>query len=232
MTEYILFVDDEPLIKRLVTHYFRHKIRQGEYEFIFAHNGRDALEKLQANPQIDLLVTDINMPEIDGLTLLSKIRDLNLDIKAVIVSAYEDLKNIRRAMNQGAFDFITKPIDFQELESTMNRALEYVQEIKNKSSLVSSDQLPEVQSKEIYVNNQLVLEKQQEINHSTNLDYIDFQEIETGVNQLINHLRLYQQDFPLASPQILQNAKDIDLASLLLGLPTTIQSMKDKTNQP
>ncbi|MBR8839327.1 MAG: response regulator [Stigonema ocellatum SAG 48.90 = DSM 106950] len=223
MTEYILFVDDEPLVKRLVTHYFRHKIRQGEYEFIFAYNGRDALEKLQEHPQINLLVSDINMPEMDGLTLLGEIPALNLNIKAIIVSAYEDMKNIRRAMNQGAFDFITKPINFQELETTISHALEYTQQINNKKILELQAQSSNIQIQETSVNNQAFIGEINENHSSINLSHAHFQEIEISVNKLINHLQLYQQEFPNASPKILQNAKDIDLESLLLRLPKIIE---------
>lgn len=131
MTEYILYVDDELLIKRLISSHFRHKIRAKEYEFIFAHNGIEALDKLKEYPQIDMVVTDINMPEMDGLTLLKKLREINQNIKAVVVSAYGDGKTIQKAMDLGAYDFINKPINLQELESTISRTLHYVQQLKS-----------------------------------------------------------------------------------------------------
>jgi len=130
MAAKILVVDDEPDFKLLLCQRFRKKIRQKQLQFIFAHNGLEALEKLQAQPDIDVVLTDIYMPEMDGLTLLTKLTELYPTIKAVIISAYSDLENIRTAMNRGAFDFLTKPIDFQDLEITTNKTLQHVQQMK------------------------------------------------------------------------------------------------------
>lgn len=126
----ILVVDDEADLEMLIKQKFRQKIRQKEYEFIFALNGRQALEQLEKNPDVDLVLSDINMPEMDGLTLLSKISEANSLLKAVIVSAYGDMENIRTAMNKGAFDFVTKPVDFKDLEITIDRTLEHVKQIR------------------------------------------------------------------------------------------------------
>ena len=116
----ILIVDDEPDLEDLIRQKFRKKIRDKEFEFYFASDGNEALEKLQERRDIELVLTDINMPRMDGLTLLSKLPDLkNPVLKAVIVSAYGDMDNIRTAMNRGAFDFITKPIDLRDLEATI-----------------------------------------------------------------------------------------------------------------
>src|SRR5512135_2118371 len=112
----ILVVDDEPDLELLVRQKFRRHIREGQFNFVFARNGVEALQKLHDEPDIDLVLTDINMPEMDGLTLLVKLNELNLLLKAVIVSAYGDMENIRTAMNRGAADFLTKPIDFHDLE--------------------------------------------------------------------------------------------------------------------
>ncbi|WP_297764666.1 adenylate/guanylate cyclase domain-containing protein [uncultured Muriicola sp.] len=111
----ILVVDDEKDLEVLIKQKFRKQIRQNEYEFVFAINGVDALEKLIAHPNMDLVLSDINMPEMDGLTLLTKLSELNPLLKSVMVSAYGDMANIRTAMNRGAFDFITKPINFEDL---------------------------------------------------------------------------------------------------------------------
>src|SRR5258708_36574653 len=105
----ILVADDEVDLEMLIKQKFRQKIREKQYEFIFAINGNDALIKLRDNPDIDVVLSDINMPEMDGLTLLSKMGEVNPLVKAVIVSAYGDMDNIRTAMNRGAFDFLTKP---------------------------------------------------------------------------------------------------------------------------
>ncbi|MCI0530228.1 MAG: response regulator, partial [Nitrospira sp.] len=130
MSPKILIVDDEPDLELLIQQKFRKKIREKEFQFIFAHNGIEALEKLQADPEIDLVLTDINMPEMDGLALLARLHDLSSVLKAVIVSAYGDMGNIRTAMNRGAVDFLTKPIDFQDLEITINKTLQQVQQLK------------------------------------------------------------------------------------------------------
>ncbi|MFI5135967.1 MAG: response regulator transcription factor, partial [Chitinophagales bacterium] len=110
MEEKILIVDDEPDLELLVRQRFRKQIKEGVFDFVFAANGREALEKLQEQQDIHLVMTDINMPEMDGLTLLEKLKPFNRPIKAVVVSAYGDLENIRTAMNRGAFDFLTKPV--------------------------------------------------------------------------------------------------------------------------
>jgi DNA-binding NtrC family response regulator len=124
----ILVVDDEPDLELLMRQRFRKQIRDKEFEFVFARNGIEALGKLQTDPQIDLVLADINMPEMDGLTLVEKLNDLNPVLRAVIISAYGDMANIRAAMNRGAYDFITKPIDFQDLELTIHRTLHHVQQ--------------------------------------------------------------------------------------------------------
>lgn len=126
----ILVVDDEADLETLIKQKFRKKIREKEYEFLFAINGRDALEKLVEDPEVDIVLSDINMPEMDGLTLLTKLNELSPLIKSVIVSAYGDMENIRTAMNRGAFDFITKPINFEDLTLTMEKTLKHAREIK------------------------------------------------------------------------------------------------------
>ncbi|MGB5386026.1 MAG: adenylate/guanylate cyclase domain-containing protein [Eudoraea sp.] len=126
----ILVVDDEVDLEILIKQKFRKQIRQNEYEFVFAINGKDALEKLVAIPDMDIVLSDINMPEMDGLTLLTKLNELNPLLKSVMVSAYGDMDNIRTAMNRGAFDFITKPIDFKDLTITMEKTLKHARQIK------------------------------------------------------------------------------------------------------
>ncbi|WP_193195324.1 AAA-like domain-containing protein [Nostoc sp. MG11] len=126
----ILVVDDEPDLEILLRQKFRKKIREKQFQLIFARNGIEALEKLQAEPHIDIVLTDIYMPEMDGLTLITKLNELYPIIKAVIISAYGDVENIRTAMNRGAFDFLTKPINFQDLEITTNKTLQHVQQMK------------------------------------------------------------------------------------------------------
>ena len=119
----ILVADDETDLEMLIKQKFRKQIREQKYEFVFAINGSDALQKIAEHPDIDILLSDINMPEMDGLTLLSKLGEASPLIKAVIVSAYGDMENIRLAMNLGAFDFLTKPLNFEDLELTMAKTM-------------------------------------------------------------------------------------------------------------
>ncbi len=123
----ILVVDDEPDLEPLLLQRMRREIRRGEYEFTFAHNGVEALDALRADGLIQVVISDINMPEMDGLTLLQEIPKVNPDVRSVIVSAYGDMKNIRMAMNRGAFDFVTKPIDFDDLRVTIKRTVEQIE---------------------------------------------------------------------------------------------------------
>lgn len=125
-----MVVDDETDLEILIKQKFRKQIRQNEYEFVFAINGKDALDKLAEHPGVDIVLSDINMPEMDGLTLLSELHESSPLIKAVIVSAYGDMENIRVAMNRGAFDFITKPINFEDLTVTMEKTLKHAKEIQ------------------------------------------------------------------------------------------------------
>ncbi len=126
----ILFVDDEPDLETLITQKFRRQLRDGTAKFLFARDGVEALDVLKANAGIDLVVSDINMPRMDGLTLLQKLQDAEGDFSTIIVSAYGDMANIRTAMNRGAFDFVTKPIDFADLETTIAKTLRHIQVLR------------------------------------------------------------------------------------------------------
>jgi sigma-B regulation protein RsbU (phosphoserine phosphatase) len=148
----ILVVDDEPDLELLVQQKFRKQIREKELEFIFANNGTEALKRLKKDGEIELVLTDINMPEMDGLTLLSKLSEIDKVLKSIIVSAYGDMQNIRTAMNRGAFDFVTKPIDLQDLETTIYKSLRELQLIKE--ALKSRDQLVSIQ-KELNIATQI-----------------------------------------------------------------------------
>lgn len=126
----ILVVDDEADLELLVKQKFRRKIRENAYEFVFACDGEDALEKISENPDIEVVLSDINMPRMDGLTLLGHLKDNNPVLKAVVVSAYGDMQNIRTAMNRGAFDFVFKPVDFADLDITIEKTITHVRAIQ------------------------------------------------------------------------------------------------------
>jgi class 3 adenylate cyclase len=125
----VLFVDDEPDLEALVQQKFRRQIREGAVKVMFAHDGLEALATIEQNPAIDMVVSDINMPRMDGLSLLAKLQECEDSARksTVIVSAYGDMSNIRTAMNRGAFDFLTKPIDFGDLEATIDKTVRHVE---------------------------------------------------------------------------------------------------------
>jgi class 3 adenylate cyclase len=127
MTATILFVDDEPDLEALVLQKFRRQIRDGVVQFMFAHDGIEALQSIEQHPHVDMVVSDINMPRMDGLSLLQKLQEAEDKKSTIIVSAYGDMSNIRTAMNRGAFDFLTKPIDFGDLEMTIDKTIRHVE---------------------------------------------------------------------------------------------------------
>jgi adenylate cyclase len=125
----ILVVDDEADLEILIKQKFRRQIRENLYEFVFATDGNDALDKLQQHTNIDIVLSDINMPGMDGLTLLIKLKEISPLLKTVIISAYGDMDNIRVAMNRGAFDFLTKPVNFEDLELTVEKTIHHVKQL-------------------------------------------------------------------------------------------------------
>lgn len=131
MTATILVVDDEPDLEALVLQKFRRQIREGAVSFVFAHDGLEALQKIEANPDVDVVVSDINMPRMDGLSLLAKLQEADDKKSTIIVSAYGDMSNIRTAMNRGAFDFLTKPIDFGDLEATIDKTIRHIEILRD-----------------------------------------------------------------------------------------------------
>ena len=139
----ILVVDDEPDLEHLMRQRLRRDVRAGRFELVFAHNGAEALAKLAADREINMVLSDINMPEMDGLTLLDQIPNVDPNIRAVIVSAYGDMQNIRTAMNRGAFDFVTKPIDFNDLRITIDKTLSHLKVLRE--ALATRDQLVSIQ---------------------------------------------------------------------------------------
>ncbi|HTK21955.1 MAG TPA: response regulator, partial [Mucilaginibacter sp.] len=137
----ILVVDDEADLEALVKQKFRRKIRENVYEFVFAQNGEEALQKVSEHPDLDIVLSDINMPIMDGLTLLSRLPEANPIIKAVVVSAYGDMQNIRTAMNRGAFDFVCKPVDFDDLDLTMEKTINYVKQLQDTMQAIKENNI-------------------------------------------------------------------------------------------
>jgi class 3 adenylate cyclase len=130
MTATILVVDDEPDLETLILQKFRRQVREGSVNFMFARDGLEALQSLEQHPHVDLVVSDINMPRMDGLSLLAKLQESEEKKSTIIVSAYGDMSNIRTAMNRGAFDFLTKPIDFADLEATIDKTLRHIEVLR------------------------------------------------------------------------------------------------------
>lgn len=148
----ILVVDDEIDLQFLIQQKFRKQIKAKKYDFVFALNGVEALAMIEAEPDVDIVLSDINMPEMDGLTLLTHISESSPLIKSVIVSAYGDMDNIRTAMNRGAFDFITKPINFEDLNITMEKTLSHVEQIKNTLKAIKENDILKMYVDETVIN--------------------------------------------------------------------------------
>src|SRR5437762_2805980 len=126
----VLIVDDEPDLEVLIRQRFRKRIKDGDFQFVFARHGQEAMNKLKEDPTLDVVISDINMPVMDGLTLLSRLTDIDRMLKTIVVSAYGDMQNIRTAMNRGAYDFLIKPIDFQDFEVTLSKTIQELEGIK------------------------------------------------------------------------------------------------------
>ncbi|NES23084.1 MAG: response regulator [Symploca sp. SIO3E6] len=230
-TAKILIVDDELELERLFKLRFRKNIRANEFELVFASNGQDALEKLQSDSLIDMVVTDINMPDMDGLTLLSKLKEINQNIKAVVVSAYGDLRNIRTAMNRGAFDFLTKPIDFDDLAITIKKTLEFVKQKKKTLNQLQEMQTQMIQQEKMSAIGQLVASIVHEINNpvgfiASNIDFAS-----EYIQDMLKLLNLYQQQFPNPGVEIQSTLQEIELDYLVSALPEVISSMKTGTER-
>ncbi len=156
----ILVVDDESDLELLIRQHYRKEIKENTYLFTFARNGQEALEIIHEHPQeIDLILTDINMPEIDGLTLLSQLEHEDLILKPIIVSAYGDMANIRKAMNLGAFDFITKPINFEDMDITLKKTISIVRKLQT---------ITELEAKHAKIQKEAIQKLMITINHELN----------------------------------------------------------------
>jgi len=162
MSYNILVVDDEPDVEMLIKMKFRTKISNGDLAFKFAGNGVQALEILDTHSDINLIFTDINMPVMDGLTLLSRIKKNESLPKVVVISAYGDLKNIRTAMNLGAFDFVTKPIDFGDLEITMNKAVDEIERLNQTIELKNKHESLRIEKEQLIQKQNQILEQKVE----------------------------------------------------------------------
>jgi class 3 adenylate cyclase/ActR/RegA family two-component response regulator len=148
----ILVVDDEADLELLIKQKFRRKIRENAYEFLFAANGQEALDRLREHPDTDIVLSDINMPVMDGLTLLGRLPEASPVTKTVMVSAYGDMQNIRAAMNGGAFDFVCKPVDFNDLELTIEKTASHVQQLRDTMKAIQENNILRMYVDETVIN--------------------------------------------------------------------------------
>jgi two-component system NtrC family sensor kinase len=231
MTTKILVVDDEQLLEYVIQQKFRQKIRAKEIEFVFAHNGKEALEKIAEFPPFDLVLTDINMPEMDGLTLLEKLSQIDNTLKAVVISAYGDMQNIRSAMNRGAFDFLTKPIDFQDMEITIQRALETVTQARKNLTELQEVQTQLIQNEKMVSVGQLVAGVAHEIYNPISFIIGNIEHAENYFQGLMTALSIYQQHCSLSNPEVQTQIEALDIPFLLEDLPQLLNSMKGGTER-
>ncbi|WP_199245249.1 ATP-binding protein [[Phormidium] sp. ETS-05] len=227
----ILFVDDEESFPSLIRRHFRKQIRAGEMDCVFAANGLDALQTIQSNPDVDIVFTDINMPQMDGLTLLEKVHAFKPQMKMVVVSAYNDMKNIRTAMNRGAFDFLTKPIDFQDLEITIQRAIKEVAELKESENRFQAAQTQMIQSEKMSALGELIAGVAHEINNPVGFITANLETTEEYLTGLAEVVQLYQQHFPDVDGKIADKIKEVDVDYIIDDIPELVSSMKEGTQR-
>ncbi|MEG4344155.1 response regulator [Microcoleus sp. A003_D6] len=251
MSTKILFVDDEENLEYVISQVFRKNIRTEGWQIFFARNGVEALEKLKEHPDIDIVLTDLNMPEMDGLTLLSRLNQIDLHLKTIVISAYSDMENIRNAMKLGAFDFLTKPIDLEDLKITINKTLREVQHLKENQRLRESEarareqaqdlqqamqelkktQAQLIQTAKMSSLGQLVAGIAHEINNPASFIYGNISHVSDYINNLTHLLNLYQQHYNPPCSEIEAEIKAIDLEFMIADLSQTLASMKCGVNR-
>jgi len=164
-TRKILVVDDEQDLELLIRQKYRSEIRQQQYTFFFAQNGVEALNMLDEHPDLDMVFSDINMPVMDGLTLLQEINERNPLLRTVIISAYSDMANIRVAMNRGAFDFLGKPLDFEDFERTLHKTLQFAEHFKNSLRAIQENSILNIRTQQLAKKNEEIELLLNEIHH-------------------------------------------------------------------
>lgn len=143
MLRTILIVDDNQEFSILIQYALKQQVEEGEYALLFARNGIEALEMIEQHPEISLVVTDISMPEMDGLTMLERMNEHNPHIKSIVISGYNDMQYVRRAMNAGASDYLVKPVSLDDLEESIMHTMNHVDIVRD--ALRSRDRLMQLE---------------------------------------------------------------------------------------
>ncbi len=227
----ILVVNDDLPLEQLIEQKFSQNILAKEYEFIFARDGREALEKLQENSQFDLVLTDINLPDIDGVSWLDKLKQIDRNIQAVAVLNSGDTVNIRKAMNQGAFDFVTKPIDIEDLEKIVKNSIESGKKIKENSNNLNQTKAQLLQNEKMASIGQVAAGVAHEINNPVGCIGGNITHVEGYIKDLLEHLELYQEKFPSPGDEIEEHAEEIDIEYLTEDLQKILGSIKGATER-
>ena len=225
MTHHILVVDDESDVEVLIAQKFRREIRQGQYCFTFASNGAEAYQQVVETSDIDMVLTDINMPVMDGLVLIDKLSTLARPPKTVVVSAYSDMANIRTAMNSGAFDFVTKPINFQDLSITLEKTLKAVAREKDSQEQLAQARIQLIQNEKMSSLGQMVAGVAHEINNPVNFIYGNLSHASTYVNDLMTLIECYQQCYPDPVPKVQACLEEIELDFLTEDIAKLFDSL-------
>jgi signal transduction histidine kinase len=228
VTHHILVVDDEPDVEALISQKFRRKIRQGEYLFTFVQNGEQAFRFVSdtaSQPPVEMVLTDINMPVMDGLTLLKKLNGLAPPPMTVVVSAYSDMDNIRTAMNNGAFDFLIKPLNFDDLVITLDRTLAAVESVKDNQQQLAQAQVQLMQSEKMSSLGLMVAGIAHEINNPINFIHGNLKPACSYIQDLMSLVELYQETYPEPTPEIKNHIEEIHLDFLCEDLPKLVSSL-------
>ena len=227
MSPHILVVDDEPDVEALLSQKFRREIRQGNYRFTFVKDGAEAYRQItETSDDIDVVLTDINMPVMDGLVLLSRLNTLEYPPKTVVVSAYSDMEKIRAAMNNGAFDFLTKPINLQDLATTLEKTLKVVAEFKASQERLNQAQVHLLQSEKMSSLGQMMAGIAHEVNNPVNFIHGNLEPAKVYVRELIGLVDLYQKNYPHPPEDILDYMDEIDIEFLQEDLFKLLDSLK------
>jgi two-component system, NtrC family, sensor kinase len=229
VTHHILVVDDEPDVEALISQKFRRKIRQGDYLFSFVQNGEQAYQLVSKNPDghppVEMVLTDINMPVMDGLTLLKKLNRLEQPPMTVVISAYSDMDNIRTAMNNGAFDFLIKPLNFEDLVITLDRTLAAVATIRDNQQQLAQAQVQLMQSEKMSSLGLMVAGIAHEINNPINFIHGNLKPACSYIQDLMSLVELYQETYPEPTLEIKNHIEDIHLDFLCEDLPKLVSSL-------